>query len=413
VLAVLSAPALAGDPRDAAEPPRALDVVGAEDLQTGFSENLSEILGTLPKPGAMSNGGRVRAGGMLQVRYGLSSRDDAGLGDDETTLGFSLPRAELTLQVEAIESVEVILSGDAGLYGDGDFELQTGVVNIILRDDYAAQIGQFRPAIRREEMVHESRLGGVSRTVLNEFFSTRYHQGIQLAGLRDDERPFAWSAFFTDGPDSSNTGFESPDEYDYSLGGRLEFMPFGSWRQFVDVTSFRGSDPGLLLGAGAWYASRGETNPSSFTDQNLCGLSLDANYEADGWRLGGAFDWLREDTDGQPTFDFYGAGVEGGVFVAPQFEIFGRVEHIWLDDDLLTSTDEFLFATFGVNHYVVPDSHAFKISADVVLSLDETSALTGFGATNQGPVGPGSVIGLQGSSEDNEILFRLQVQAVF
>ncbi len=363
--------------------------------------------------GAPGSEGSLGLGVFLRSRYTWSERDDSLLGDDETTIGYSIPRLEITAAAGVTDSVTGVISVVTRPGNSGEFELENAFAYWEIDERVALTVGQFMPAVRRGDMIHESGVGGLGRTTSHDFFAGEYQQGVQLSQQFDETSNWWWSTYISDGPRTDNSPFEDSGEFDIAWGGRFEYKPRGTWDQFTDVTSFRGDEEGLLFGLGGFIALDGETNPSSVSDLMLCSLSGDVNYENDGARIGATIDWLQEDLDGSPTIDYFGWGVEGGVFLNEQTELFGRLEQILVDDDLALTDDEFLFLRGGLNYFLIPGSQAARLSFDIGYAFDPTAPLTGLGIPGSAVMGVASDSGFVGSSEDGELVFRGQFQGRF
>lgn len=412
-LAASPAALLAGEsaPRrdriDATTPIQALDMEELSKLPS--IRDLESMLAIQPglRPSTPSG---VSIRGLVQTQYGLNVRGDDTIGDDDITLGFSNPSVQFTVAAPVVENIEVLMSAGTTLYGNGQLTMRDALINIKTSSNSSLQLGQFRPDYRREDKYHESSLNFAGYSVSSEFFGTRYQQGLRLA-YRSAKLMLALT--LTDGPDTSDTAFNDPSEFDYNIGGRIEYKPYGDWAQGIDVTSFRGSNNALTFGLGGYFASEGDTNPASMTTNRQCGLSADATYESDGWHAGATFDWYREEATGAPDVDLLGWALFGGIFLSDQIELAARIEQILADDDLALSVDSFLFAGVALNYYFIPESHAAKIILDTQIAFDETASMSGLGATSWGPVGPTSATGFQLSSEDSQILMRLFIQGTF
>lgn len=424
MLLMSGASAHADAPRSQSDSPAPINVIDREQFETrGFAgyDDIARLAGVNPgvHTGSSLRGlgagdaGSLGLGAFVRSRYTWSERDDSLLGDDETTIGFSIPRLEITAAAGVTDSVTGVVSFVTRPNINGEFELENAFAHWNLNEQLGLTIGQFMPAVRRGDMVHESGVGGLGRTTSHEFFSGEYQQGIQLSQAFDETSNWWWSTYISDGPRSVNSEFQSADEFDIAFGGRFEYKALGTWDQFTDVTAFRGDGEGLLFGLGGYVALDGETNPASLDDLMLCSISADANYERDGFRAGATFDWLQVDEDNNPTIDLFGWSLEGGAFISDQTELFARIEQIIADDDLMLSDDDFLFLRAGINHFLIPESQAARLSFDVGYAFDPTAPLTGVGLSGAAVMGVSSDSGFVGSTEDGELVFRGQFQGRF
>lgn len=394
----------------------------------------------------------------FQFRYVANFRDDgstdgaapATIADNDFTHGFEIPRARIDFSGNvAQDNITYRISGDFGYnnnaalgntdlhqfqltwaYGQYSFESAEGLF---------FRFGQFKAPLLWEELVDpEFQLAG-ERSVANEYFSGQWVQGLMLGYEAE-----AWRGYFSfnDGLLSAGTPYNGGGESDFGLTARAEIKWAGDWARFTDFTSWRNSDYAGKIGGAIHYEQFGETNPinlgtahnagigTGIADGDLLVYTVDASAEGNGWNVFGAFYGSHIDGDIVPApaapaaseadaTDF-GFVVQGGVFVTEQFELFARWDASLLDDDRFaagSTTDEDLhFLTFGVNYYLIPESHAVKASLELLWALNDTSAFFA-----GGPVGfPGSAGGSSnsitsylGQDDGGEFAIRAQVGVLF
>lgn len=380
---------------------------------------------------------------LLQARYMLNLRDaqsGSSLGDDDTTLGFDIPRAQIRMSGTVTESITAHLSFDFGAAetngrnDSGTAELLNAYAAWSVDDNWTLLIGQWHNPVVAEEAV-EAEFGlAVERSVVNEFFNPGYTQGVAAAYGTDN---WKFVGAFTDGAayigneNTANSAFNSSGENDFGLTGRFDYMVSGTWDQFGSFSSWRGSNYGLKLGVGGHYQQQGNSNPSNSTWGVLGGVlttgidvalwTADIMVKGDGWNLFAAYVGHSIEVDlpggagSLPSLVNHGAVVQGGFFVSDQVELFGRYDAIFLDSDLadlaVTEEDDFHFLTAGLNYFLVPESHAAKFTTDVVYSFGDTDTLDALAPSPGGFNGP-STTGVLGSS-DGEFLLRAQMTLVF
>ncbi len=97
--------------------------------------------------------------------------------------------------------------------------------------------------------------------------------------------------------------------------------------------------------------------------------------------------------------------MQGGFRLGATWEPFVRYEGFFFDSDRGFSDDTHNFITVGVNHYIA--GHALKITGDVIIPFENTADLVSSGIL------PNTGVGLLGSSEDGEVVVRLQFQLLF
>lgn len=348
----------------------------------------------------------LEASAQIQFRYDLNLRDgdSAALNDpdDDLTAGFSLRRTRVTLAGRVSESVK----------GTVQFEFSRSTGEGVLNEAYAdwavseglgLRIGQKKVHFLRETTVGSKRQLAPEASVMDSVFGQDDSQMVEASFGGDRWR--GWVAF-SDGFDSRNTSFSSSDDADYALTGRAE-VRFGraGFKRFDQFTSFRGADAGGLLGAAVHWQSTGDTNPSAPEPTELLTATADFSWLGDGWNAAVIGVWRKTD-DGTDRFDDFGALAQAGVFVSGRCELFGRWDAVFPDDARGAAVDDFHTITVGVNHYIIPESHAAKLTLAVQCFLDAPND-TG------GVVRPSDGVNLLADSEEGQIGVTAQLQLLF
>jgi hypothetical protein len=362
---------------------------------------------------------RLNLSGVLQFRYTLNFRDDQGAPDNDTTIGFNIPSGKLKWHGNMISPnwkfrMDADFADDAGssgftllnAYGQYDFE---GMEGGFLR------FGQFKLPILGEELIEREFQLAADRSIANEFFNQDYSQGLMFGYMADS---FAVHVAFSDGIASRNTAFNSAAEADFAITGRVDVKLAGDWERFDDFTSWRGSDFAARVGGAIHWQTIGETNPELAAEIDYLMYTIDVALEGNGWNVYGAFVGDNTDFSGGGDVDNYGHVLQAGVFLNDQWEVFARWDGIYLDNSITgPGDDDFHFITFGVNHYIVPESHAAKLTLDLQWSLNDTAPnLTSVArpvGTQAGAIPNARVGQLLGDSDDGEIAIRAQIQLVF
>lgn len=410
-----------------------LDRAYASELRAD-ADNRASLLG-------MNEQANITVSALLQARYMLSTRDEqtgVPLGDNDNTLGFDIPRAQIRINGQVTESISGHISFDFGASefngrnAAGTGTLLTAYGAWALNDSWTLLIGQWHNPVVAEEAI-EAEFGlAVERSVANEFFNPGYTQGVAAAYTGDNWKfvgAFSDGAAYIGNGNTANSPFNSPAENDFGLTGRADFLVSGTWDQFGGFASWRGSNSGVKIGVGGHYQEQGETNPGTSIWGVFGGLPIntmdvtlwtaDVMIKGDGWNIFAAY--IGHLIDAEPTLGSlpdiinHGLVVQGGVFVSDQAELFGRYDAIFLDSDLSnlagTSGDDFHYLSAGVNYYLIPESHAARFTVDAVYSLDDTDTLDALAPAPGGFNGP-STTGLLGSS-DGELVLRAQMTLVF
>lgn len=360
---------------------------------------------------------KLSVGGQIQFRYMANFRDDDFVddpatirdeSDDDTTLGFQTRRTKLWFEGHVFDPNLYYKVVGAFDRDGGSFELEDAYVGYKFENGLDLRWGQFKAPFSREENISSTKQLAVDRSNVNELFAGDIRtQGVQLGWSSEQ---FRAAGMFSDGfnggaaatggavSGAANSDFDN-DPSDFALTGRVEFLAMGDWKQFEDFTSFRGSSNGLMIGAALhWQNDSEETNTIA---DDLLLYTIDASWESDGWNLYGAFLGANVDVDGGGDADQFGFVLQGGVFVADDWEIFGRYDVVFGDDEIFPN-DEMNIVTFGVNYYI--HKHAAKFTADVMFVLDETTGAPAVTSTGTG---------ILDSSEEDQFVLRAQFQLVF
>jgi hypothetical protein len=340
------------------------------DLSLARSYELNNDASQYDSMLSQSNLSNVKVKAQVQARYQYNSREQAGLGDNDTTMGFSLRRTKIEISGDVTDNI----SGKVKMSfsrSSGSATLNDAYAKWKVNDDLTLVIGQFKQQIIREENLSSSSQLAAERSAVNETFNQNYSQGIEAHFGGD-----AWRGAigFTDGFGSLNTAFNSSSEADYALNARFEFL-FGDaeWDQFKQFTSWRGSTQGSMLGAGIAFQSMGDTNPAAAMETDMTTATVDYSFVSDGWNFYVAGIWQNND-NGTTDTDDLGVVVQGGMFVSDQDELFARWDAIFPDSNRAPADEDFNALAFGWNHFFVAESHAAKLTIQFDYYLDASDS---------------------------------------
>jgi len=364
---------------------------------------------SLVQPGS---GFTVNVHGYTQMRYNINQRDDDGLDaeNNDLTLGFQNARTALNfsgnvgnenwgyfIQFEFSDAEEFSTSSpDAGSSGSATLTDAYGTYKS--GNGWGWTFGQFKLPLFREELVGDEYQLFANRSVTNSTFTQGRSQGIMVSYETDQIQFFG---AFSDGVGTANTDFTSSSEADYSFTGRLNYKVAGDWKQARDFTSFQNSDYFCMIGVAGNYQDGGDTVPTAKV--RMYDLTVDAQVEGNGWNAFGAFMWNNTEPTSGSDITTYGLVLQGGIFVAPQWELIGGYDLLVPDSDLVTD-DNFSTIRVGFNYYVIPDSHAVKATVDLSYFIDDPS---------KSIPSPSTLTGLLPSSQDTQWNLRGQLQLLF
>ena len=344
---------------------------------------------------------KLKVGGQIQFRYIANLRDDAPDSEEDLTSGFQTRRTRLEFSGNVINKQITYQVQTDFNRSSGTAVLLDAWVRHALNDNWSLRFGQFKAPLLREELTSGKRLQSVDRTITNAVFAQGRSQGIQIEYDTDRVR---LAGALTDGLATLNSDFDASNEADYALTGRAEFRLAGNWKQFADLTSWRGSETGALIGAAIHWQAGGETGNT--TDNDILQYTLDAGVEGNGWNIFAAFIGRNTDPAGGSDADDFGFIIQGGVFLTNKTELFAGYDIVIPDSDRASGDDEFSTITVGVNHYFVEKSHAAKFTADLLYFLDAQAESSSLVSRNTG-------VGLLSDTEDGQVALRFQFQLLF
>lgn len=346
-------------------------------------------------------------------------------------------------------------AGPGGLDFSG-FELLDAWMRFNLDDNWSLRMGQYRSPYSRGFLVQEQYQMSAARSVVDFHYALGYTQGIEMTyrndefrttlgmdngavdNLMGDSDDFAGGNLFKIYPTGTFGPMNNPwwtQNATYSVTGRAEWKPAGSWDQFKSYTSPSGETFGLLVGLGGhWQQSDPfQTNSNApgtgVSDTQWVAITADAQANFGGASLYSAFFWNYVDAPSamEPVFgaaspatvfnlgsiNFLAFELMGGIYVAPKWEVFGRYEFAWMTgqneafiqsagaggNPSLGDLQAMNLLTVGVNYYI--DGQDIKWTTDLGWAI---TAMHPWFADMQAGYRP---------SRSDEIVFRTQMQLMF
>lgn len=337
----------------------------------------------------------ISLGGALQFRYSVNKRDDTGL-DEDVTNGFQARRTTVFGTGAVNERFSYRVQGNFASDGGG-FSLEDAYAVYTVNENWAIGVGQvYFPVLWEEHVSYQYGSLAAEPSAFESAFMVNRVQGIWAQYSDEDFR--TWFAFH-DGAGTLNTDFTSGTEADFAFTARGEYKISGSWERFNDFTSFRGSEQAAKVGLCAHFQSGGNTFGTA--DMDVWLVTGDIQWEGDGWNAFAAGVYRGIDLSGGDTLNDFGFVVQGGIFFTDDWEIFGRYDAVFADDDRGAGTDDFHTLTVGVNHYFIPGSQAAKFTLDFQWFLDQQDTSI---------VPASTALGLLPSSEDGQFNITAQLQ---
>ncbi len=400
--------------------------------------------------------------GQVQVRWAFNHRDNEGLGataSKENSWGVENRRTKLTFAGFVVDpswtyEVKPVFNRTPGSVSGGGATFSSGnivgsVEDAWVQKDYGNgmmwRAGQFKTPFLREEMVSSSSQLAAERSLVNDVFSTKFAQGLQVEfGGRAGEQ---WRAqvFYGDGmranatsvptgatanagsyAGSYTTAFNA-NTTNYAFSGRLEYLGQGQWKAMRDFNSYIGDEKGWMVGFGGMAQSLRPTNEGTVaasTVDAMWGVTADFTYNFGGASLfaygvyrnvGLTGDVATRGGGVSDSMDQWGAVIQGGYFLNTEVELFARYE---IGD---TDTDKFRTAETGVelesNSIVTAGvNYFFGGVKDIKWTTDFGYAFAPVGDFNSSGtdwLSDGSSTTGNGSSNDGQWVFRTQLQLLF
>lgn len=395
--------------------------------------------------------------GYNMTRYTINNRTDADAKAPGAPAGVTvLPQAPSGGSISANDSSKITngfsnaitaISISGNIFSE-DWGYMVDVVNssiagggVFLRNAYgtykigngmSVKWGQFQSSFSKEDMVADTNQLALNRSVSDTYFHGGYIQGVEFTYAAD---AFRIMGGINDGRSSANTdytavnavSFAGGGEQDLGLTARGEFMWAGKWDQYDQFTSFNNSAFFGAVGAGLNFETGGGTVGTQ--KNTLFGATADVMVKGNGWNAFAALNWMHIEKNpgtvaGQALVvpppavtsvplktDDIGLLAQGGIFVAPQWELFGRLDAIVADKNWGVAAEAsnpastykldetFVALALGANYYVVPDSQAIKLTAELEIFVTKPNgpailagnSLNGFLASPDGKSGQFSV----------------------
>jgi hypothetical protein len=380
-----------------------MDVLADAESRASFQSDAA-LAGYAPGKGfyIQSADGKysLRISGQLQVRYILN---DAGR--QSTEYGFQIRRAKLAFSGNIFD--ETWTYKIQGAFNRGSNNLNTGnTANFLVEDAWiekdfgdglSMKLGQFKAPWLQEDLVSSRRQLAVERSLLSGYFQQNYDRGIELQWETDQFRVRAWTGNGLPTPFSgaannvtSSNWNTDPTSYSFAARGEVKFGDAG-WKDFEDFNSFRGGKTGVMLGLSGMYQKYNEGTVYGRANASLVsGITGDITVNFGGASLFAYAVWengqnARRTLTNEPLGDSnpWGFLVQGGYFLADDFEVFGRYEYGVLGTSRPSyPNDELNMLTVGFNWFLKKN--------DLKFTLDWGINLDSLGLPEYGVVGYGS-----------------------
>jgi hypothetical protein len=406
-----------------------LNLEGQVQVRYAYSHMPTAALGTAPLPPPAPAGTVPAEDGQIANEYGFEIRRM------QHNLFGHMFDPSVTYRVQFQYQRDANVTGEPLRFADVYVQKAFG-------GGWFIRAGQWKNFFNWEEIDSSRTQQFVERTLVNEYFSTRFVQGVLVGWESDSLRLFG---SYNDGGANRDVGIlqSTGNLTQWAFTGRAEWkFTKEGWGQFRDMQGWRGSPFGAVVGA-AFNWQRAAGNPPASrqspgngtivpgtsgvaavaTDLTLLTWTADLNLRGDGWSAwaaylgnvtyGGGAVARNAGVDGSLA---QGVVVQGGVFVTDELEFVARYEGLWVASDFTQasySANPFLpqslnLVTVGANWYF--NKNQLKFTVDAGYSFNPVLFNTGlFGEAIGGANWRPSQTG-QGSGE---VVIRAQTQLLF
>jgi hypothetical protein len=346
----------------------------------------------------------LKVSGQLQVRYLYNFQDDSS--GDSNRSGFENRRTKIFFNGNVFDPSWKYMVNGAFDRDGGAFILEDAYIDKEFDNGWTFRVGQFKLPYLKEELMSSKKQLAVERSLVNEEFNQDRSQGAQITYAAEQWRVMgAFSdGFFTNSVGTDNTGALAEDT-EWAFTGRFEFMIAGDWKQYEEFSSWKGEDTAVFLGVAAHYQNdeygTGDGSGLTFNDAEVEALHLTGDVMAKfgGLSLYGALVYRNLDSEFADDVDQWGIVIQGGFFIADDWELFARYEYGDFDID---AVEELSVITLGVNKYW--DKHNLKWQTDIGFGLDDVSSVW---------ASSGAGWRTDAADEDGQVVFRTQFQLLF
>ena len=293
---------------------------------------------------------------------------------------------------------------------DGNVSMEDAAVSWKYDDKLTVVAGIDKLPFLREELVSSSKLLGVERSSVTEFFSL--NRGAFVGAKYDASENVKVAVAAGNDTASDNNGYVGYGDMqgDISLTARVDAKLAGDWGQAQDYVAWMGDDRAWFAGAAANY-QRGDR--AMGLDGDYFGWTLDTLYKANQWMASLAINGAKLDLDDAAgDSDFYGVFAQLAYNMDDKIQPYIRYEYLDLTDlDKTADLDPIQGVTVGVNYFLA--QHNAKITTDLVWFFKgESAAGNAFGAS---PFSDSLGLNSTGNDFDNNdlVVARAQFQLAF
>lgn len=400
---------------------------------------------------------RLNIEGQIQTRFAFNYQPDEALRDGgaddqrQNEYGFEMRRVKLNFFGHMFDPswtyrIQFAYERD-GQNSGTSLRFEDVYVQKALGSGYFVRAGQWKNYFNYEEMASSRTQQFAERSLVNQYFNTKWVQGVLLGWEGDRLR--VYGSYNDGGGDRDLAVIQAGgNPTEWALTGRAEWKFAGEWGQFKDMQGWRGSPFAAMAGVAVnWQRASGDTptgrqtvgngtiRPATATvsvlnaELSMLSYTADLNLRGDGWGVWGAFlgNYLynggpNTQSNGVDSLDVdgtlsYGVVAQGGLFVADALELIARYEGLWVVSNAnfadsgganALNAQTLNLVTAGFNYYF--NKNAVKFTFDAGWAFNPVLFSSGlFGEAINGADWRSSQTG-EGAGE---VVLRAQMQLLF
>jgi len=332
-----------------------------------------------------------------QARYNWNERDEAPAGERKSTQGWEIARTRVWFDGDLTE--HFYFHFRLNINSDSEFKLVNAFLRWKAPGGWVVDVGERWFYLSREDWTLPMDQLTTEFSANDLVFAIGTSRGVQVSHAHDMIRYYFG---ISDGPFAGGQNFAAATT-DFTLTGRFEIQwATTDWSIWDDLTGRRGRPFGIMLGVGVGYAD-GKSGVGTPPIQSAALVTVDLNVNWDGGQAMIYGTWRFVDPRGEESYANWGVVAQGGHFIAPQHQLYGRYE-VASAGDQPGDFDNYNSVTFGWSYFLFADSNVNKISVEFSYLFDALSRTIVPASTG---------VGFLPSSEGDQWYFRVQAQFGF
>lgn len=359
---------------------------------------------------------RLNVEGQIQFRYVYNHTRDDAVNDRENNQGFELRRVKVKFNGHIGDPKIKYKITLATNRTSGSVYLEEAKVSYDVMDWLTVYAGRTKAPFAREELVSSSRQLAVDRSYVLEQFTWGFTEGIGVEAQPIE--PLTLNLMFTDGyksGENDDMSFDADENAHWAVAARAEYLVFGDWKAFKGFNGWQSDETSLMLGGAVAYAAEMPIDELPYTSSLPTGIpadslsfTVDGSFKSHGWTVFGAgfarYDMYYNTGDpdnAEGTIESYGAMAQVGYNINDMIEPFGRYEFIADGAHSPGEDTDGHIVTAGVNWFLKKNDA--KFTTDVMYIFQPTDEMGG----------SSSGLGIVGSEDGDQVVFRAQFQLLF